>query len=262
MTKKQLREHLEKKRSSITPELRSKYSKAIWQRVEQTEVFQNAKHVACYAHFRSEVQTLQFFENYPDKHFYLPRTKGKEMEFLLYCKDDTFQVDDYGIMIVTGDKIIAPEKLDLILAPGLGFTQEGGRIGYGAGYYDRYLKKTSCPALGLAFEEQILEELPLDPWDHLLQAVITEKRILLPKEGSIKFNTDENRVNTNLLRKNENKEDTMQKWICTACNYIYDPAIGDEDGGIEPGTAFEDIPEDWVCPDCGVGKDFFEPYED
>lgn len=54
----------------------------------------------------------------------------------------------------------------------------------------------------------------------------------------------------------------MQKWICTACNYIYDPAIGDEDGGIEPGTAFEDIPDDWVCPECGVSKDFFEPYEE
>ena len=62
--------------------------------------------------------------------------------------------------------------------------------------------------------------------------------------------------------KMKNKEATMQKWICTACNYIYDPAVGDEDGGIEPDTAFEDIPDDWVCPDCGVGKDFFEPYEE
>lgn len=54
----------------------------------------------------------------------------------------------------------------------------------------------------------------------------------------------------------------MQKWICTACHYIYDPAVGDEDGGIAPGTAFEDIPEDWVCPVCGVEKDMFEVYEE
>lgn len=54
----------------------------------------------------------------------------------------------------------------------------------------------------------------------------------------------------------------MQKWICTACHYIYDPAVGDEDGGVAPGTSFEDIPEDWVCPVCGVEKDMFEPYED
>lgn len=54
----------------------------------------------------------------------------------------------------------------------------------------------------------------------------------------------------------------MEKWICTVCQYVYDPAIGDEDNGIAPGTSFEDLPEDWVCPDCGVEKDMFEPYED
>lgn len=53
-----------------------------------------------------------------------------------------------------------------------------------------------------------------------------------------------------------------QKWICTLCGYIYDPAEGDPDGGIAPGTAFEDIPEDWVCPECGAAKEDFEPYED
>lgn len=51
------------------------------------------------------------------------------------------------------------------------------------------------------------------------------------------------------------------KYICLACQYIYDPEVGDVDGGIEPGTSFDDLPEDWVCPVCGVGKDMFEPYE-
>jgi rubredoxin len=51
-----------------------------------------------------------------------------------------------------------------------------------------------------------------------------------------------------------------QKYICTICEYIYDPALGDPDSGIEPGTAFEDIPDDWECPDCGVSKEDFELY--
>ena len=50
----------------------------------------------------------------------------------------------------------------------------------------------------------------------------------------------------------------MQKWECLACGYIYDPEKGDPAGGIAPGTAFEDLPDDWTCPDCGVGKDMFE----
>ena len=54
----------------------------------------------------------------------------------------------------------------------------------------------------------------------------------------------------------------MKKYRCTVCEWIYDPAVGDPDGGIAAGTAFEDIPEDWVCPLCGVGKDQFEPVEE
>ena len=54
----------------------------------------------------------------------------------------------------------------------------------------------------------------------------------------------------------------MKKYKCSVCEWIYDPAIGDPDGGIAPGTAFEDIHEDWVCPLCGVGKDMFEVVEE
>lgn len=54
----------------------------------------------------------------------------------------------------------------------------------------------------------------------------------------------------------------MARYECTACGYIYDPAKGDPDNGIAPGTAFEDLPDDWVCPDCGLGKDAFEKIEE
>lgn len=49
----------------------------------------------------------------------------------------------------------------------------------------------------------------------------------------------------------------MEKWECQACGYVYDPAVGDPANGIAPGTRFEDLPDSWVCPQCGVGKDFF-----
>jgi rubredoxin len=59
------------------------------------------------------------------------------------------------------------------------------------------------------------------------------------------------------------KEDgKMDKYECTFCGYIYDPAKGDPDGGVSPGTAFEDIPADWVCPVCGVGKEDFKKIEE
>lgn len=60
--------------------------------------------------------------------------------------------------------------------------------------------------------------------------------------------------------KNQQVEEVqkMKKYVCSACGYEYDPEKGDPDNGVAPGTAWEDVPEDWVCPVCGVGKDQFE----
>jgi rubredoxin len=51
----------------------------------------------------------------------------------------------------------------------------------------------------------------------------------------------------------------MEPYICTVCQYVYDPYVGDPDNGIPAGTPFADLPSDWVCPVCGVGKEAFEP---
>jgi rubredoxin len=50
----------------------------------------------------------------------------------------------------------------------------------------------------------------------------------------------------------------MSSYECLACGYIYDPVVGDPSQGIAPGTSFEDLPDDWLCPDCGLGKEEFE----
>jgi len=68
----------------------------------------------------------------------------------------------------------------------------------------------------------------------------------------------ENKIKNKIISIKENKN--MKQYECV-CSYIYDPAVGDPDGGIAPGTAFEDIPEDWVCPVCGLGKDAFTVIE-
>jgi rubredoxin len=50
----------------------------------------------------------------------------------------------------------------------------------------------------------------------------------------------------------------MEKWVCTVCGYVYDPATGDPDNGVAPNTPFEALPAEWVCPECGADKDMFE----
>jgi rubredoxin len=54
----------------------------------------------------------------------------------------------------------------------------------------------------------------------------------------------------------------MEKWVCEVCGYVYDPEKGDPESDIEPGTIFEDLPDDWICPECGASKDEFEIYEE
>lgn len=62
-------------------------------------------------------------------------------------------------------------------------------------------------------------------------------------------------------KETKKEEEKMDKYVCTVCGYVYDPEKGDPDGGIAPGTKFEDIPDGWVCPVCGVGKNDFKKEE-
>ena len=51
----------------------------------------------------------------------------------------------------------------------------------------------------------------------------------------------------------------MQRYVCDVCGWVYDPQLGDPENGVEPGTAFEDIPDEWICPECGADKSQFSP---
>lgn len=75
--------------------------------------------------------------------------------------------------------------------------------------------------------------------------------------------TSKNAPTYNVEKENEKnkknlEEKNMDKYVCTVCGYVYDPEKGDPDGGIKPGTPFEEIPDDWVCPVCGAAKEAFE----
>lgn len=86
----------------------------------------------------------------------------------------------------------------------------------------------------------------------------TAQKVVETNYGNSSQTNDNQPNNSN----NNNQNSTaMKKYVCSVCGYVYDPAKGDPDSGIAPGTAFEDIPDDWSCPLCGVGKDDFEPQE-
>jgi rubredoxin len=75
------------------------------------------------------------------------------------------------------------------------------------------------------------------------------------------YRTKGQKTEITIKRKRENYKKgkkLMDKWVCTICGYVYDPVEGDPDNGVDPGTAWEDVPNDWLCPVCGASKDDFE----
>lgn len=66
-------------------------------------------------------------------------------------------------------------------------------------------------------------------------------------------------VSTRLINNRTEQGGVMTKYVCDVCGYVYDPAIGDPDNGVNAGTAFDSLSEDWVCPVCGASKDSFSP---
>lgn len=78
-----------------------------------------------------------------------------------------------------GSEVWSPEKLELILVPGVAFDRRGGRLGRGKGYYDRFLPKTNAVKVGVCFGERLLARLPLEPHDHRMDAVVTEREMIL-----------------------------------------------------------------------------------
>jgi rubredoxin len=77
--------------------------------------------------------------------------------------------------------------------------------------------------------------------------------VIIPKQINRKERTCQRKVKV--------RKEIMEKWECLVCGYIYDPQEGDPENDVPPGTPFEELPDDWFCPDCGVEKDMFEKVE-
>lgn len=135
--------------------------------------------ILCYASFGSEFNTWGLMEWALQKkiRIYLPRLRGKEMDFFEVKDLKVLEQHSFGMEEPAAEgEPYEPCERDLILVPGLAFDQEGGRLGYGGGYYDRYLTKYPKPmTLGLSYTCQILEKIPLKEGDVRVKAVAVAK---------------------------------------------------------------------------------------
>ena len=165
-------------RGKIPPAARTEKSMQIGAKLVECELWQEAKHIFTYVSFSSEVDTqlliLQALRQ--KKKVAVPKSypEGK-MDFYFISSLEELVETDTGILEPVGGFFRAtPKKGDLILVPGIAFDRSCRRIGYGGGYYDRYLE--TCPAtkIGLCYQEQLAPVIPAEPHDIKMDAVLTE----------------------------------------------------------------------------------------
>lgn len=180
--KKDLRTNSLQIRKALSAEDREEKSRKIGKKLEGLDMFKNADHVLFYYTHGSEVDTVPLINKWTNKkQIYLPKLKSEnEFVALPFHNFDALQKGIYDIPepIEHKEKGGYEKKLDLVIVPGAAFDRKCNRLGMGKGFYDRYLSQlANVPKIALAFEEQILDEVPKDSYDVPIDIIITDQNI-------------------------------------------------------------------------------------
>jgi len=183
--KQKLKLEIIEKRSSLTEQEIKEKSKKVIDNLSSLEEFQKAKNILFYVSVNNEVDTQEIIkELLKEKSIIIPYTiKNKPAIFLSELKDFVeLEPKTFG-MLEPKEKYIREfdgEKLDLVIVPGIVFDKNGHRIGYGYGYYDRFLKtiKKDVVKIGLAFDFQLIDKIPEEEHDVPLDVVVTGKEVV------------------------------------------------------------------------------------
>ena len=172
MNKKEIRREVIAKRDLLKN--KSELDKVIEERLRNKKIYKNSKNIFIYLGFGSEINTIKYVEDFLDegKKIIIPYTdmKNKVMHGIEINTLDGLKKNKFGIL----------EPADLVIMPGVAFDRSGNRVGYGGGYYDKFLCEMSSdiPTIALAYNIQILKELPSEKHDIKVDMVITEKETI------------------------------------------------------------------------------------
>ncbi len=172
MTKKEVRARAEAIRNTIGPEEKNRYDEIIINNLLSWPLYKNTGYVFCFVSFRSEINTSKILETAisDGKTVTVPKIdpgSGLMRAYLIENLDKDLSPGEYGIMEPSDDCIEADySKIDLIIAPGLCFTRSGSRLGYGGGYYDKFMGNYSdILVCALTYDRLILDFLPVKDHD-------------------------------------------------------------------------------------------------
>ena len=176
-------------RDALSLELQEQKSNHITERVLRMDRLQQAETVFIYVDFRSEVKTRELIKKLQDmgKRVVVPVTLLEERD-LLPVQITNMEQDlapGYASILepvetIRSTRYVSPEKIDIIFLPGSVFDESGGRMGYGGGFYDRFVsgKAPQAQRIGLCYELQVVKRAPLQDHDERMDSIITEERVI------------------------------------------------------------------------------------
>ena len=179
MTKKLLRREFLSKRAALPRDERDRISHALIKKFTATKFYREAKILMAYASTPEELQLAELFAACFDdgKILAIPLIVGKGiMRAVEVPSLDALEVGAFGIQTVKHElrRFVEPAQIDCVIVPGAAFDVHGGRLGLGGGYYDRFLLR--AVKVALAYDFQLVDALPTEPYDAKIDAVITIER--------------------------------------------------------------------------------------
>ena len=147
-----------------------------------TDAFKGAEDICLYMPVNNEVDVRPMIDEAGSygKRIWLPRVEGRDMDFYSYSPGDGLAAGPFGIMEPVSREVLEPGEGTLVIMPGAVFSVDHGRIGYGGGYYDRYLAENPlCRTLAVCYDFQILDEIPMDAHDIRPDMIVSESRVMM-----------------------------------------------------------------------------------
>lgn len=178
-TKKDIRKFIYGKRKQYTDQEINVWSRIITDKVIALDEFKNAGRVMAYADYNHEVSTRYIIEEAwkQGKEVAVPRVSGKDMVFIRLTDFSQLEPGYYGIPEPASGEAVDWHDAMMVM-PGVAFDRENHRVGYGGGFYDRFLEKhPEITRVAVAFDFQIFQEVPIEPTDIFPQVIVTEKEI-------------------------------------------------------------------------------------
>ncbi len=183
MDKQEIRRKIRNRKQLVTESERSNAARAVFSALECTAAFMMANRILMYHSLPDELSTLEFLDKWHSrKQFFLPRVNGADLELLPYerasLRPGAFRIEE-----PTEGTPVNPEEMELIIVPAVALDRKGNRLGRGKGFYDRLLATTKATTVGVAYDFQLLDELPVEPHDTPVHIVITESHRLVTRQS-------------------------------------------------------------------------------